>query len=106
MNMTKSLLAVMTMAFALTACGEKKADAPAASGAVTESTANLAPECQAYFERMEKCFAKGGAGIEAVKAGLEESKKGLLELPADQQAQACKMGNDQFAQVAQTAKCE
>lgn len=105
--MTKSLLAVMMMTLALTACGEKKVDVPAASGAeATGSAANLPPECQAYFERMEKCFAKGGAQIESLKAGLEESKKGLVDLPADQQAQACKMGNDQFTQVAQAAKCE
>lgn len=94
------------MALALTACGEKKVDAPAASGtAATGSAANLPPECQAYFECMEKCFAKGGAQIESLKAGLEVSKNGLLIYRPIHRLGHVKWVTTNY-QVAQAAKCE
>lgn len=117
--MNKHILAAITMALALAACSEKAAEekpaegTPAASAPASEATdtassgSGLDATCEAYFKRVETCVGKlPGATADQFKQGMNQVRDSLKTAGAAQQAEICKMADEQFAQAAKTMQCE
>ena len=122
----KKLLVLVAVAAALTACSKKEeapvaAPAPAAAPAAptpapaaapaaapTTSAADLPQECNDYLAKVQTCVsAQSGAGADAMKANLDQTKAAWASMGTDKAAlgQACKAASDAFAAQATAMKC-
>lgn len=63
----------------------------------------MAPECEAFVQRMSACYEKMPPDLaEPMKATLEQTKKDLVGA----EGQACKAMTQEFSATAATLQCE
>ena len=73
------------------------------SSSAVAAGGQLAPECEAFVQRMSACYEKMPPDLaEPMKATLEQTKKDLVGA----EGQACKAMTQEFSATAATLQCE
>lgn len=106
--MNKSTIAMLGLVAVLSACGKSEPAPGGAAGVAQEM--GLPQECTDYFAQVDACVTKIGAGADAFKQMMEQTKAqvgkpDMSDAEKAEMSKACKMAGEQFKQAATAMGC-
>ncbi len=106
--MKKSTIAALGLLAVLSACGKSESGATGAADVAKEM--GLPQACSDYFAQVDACVTKIGAGADAFKQMMEQTKaqvgkQDLSDAEKAEMSKSCQQAGEQFKQAAAALGC-